>query len=467
MDLSLLPKIDKIMIFLKPRLTNHPLLTSSAKEAVERLRCSLTAGENPSLGREELFSLACRFTEELYAKKQLYSLRPVINATGITLHTNLGRAPVAEEALDNIAAIARGYSNLELNLDSGKRGSRYSHVVELLRELTGAESALVVNNNAAGVMLVLDTLAKGGEAIVSRGQLVEIGGSFRIPDIMEKSGARLVEVGSTNKTRLSDYANAITGQTSMIMQVHPSNFRITGFHQSVPTAELAKLAAANGIPVMDDLGSGCVYPLAARGIGDEPLIAQVIAAGADIVTCSGDKLLGGPQAGIILGNKLYIDQIKQNPLTRALRVDKFTMAALESTLQIYRRGEEQQLIPVIRMLTMPLEQLKSQAEQLLRLLQAQPGAEQLYQAAIVPGVSESGGGSLPGVELPTFLLRLQPLQVKVQELTNRLREGAEPLIGYIHEDMLCLDPRTMSDDDLAAAAKAIASCCQDATGSRK
>ena len=456
MDLSLIPNVDRVILALAEEDYNSLLLAESAKEGVDRLRQAMLEGQFAQADKEELFHLACSFTREIYVDKTTFSLRPVINATGVPLHTNLGRAPLAAEAVDTMAAVARGYCNLELSLATGKRGSRYNHVSDLLIALTGAEDALVVNNNAAAVLLVLDTLAKGGEAIVSRGQLVEIGESFRIPDIMKKSGVELIEVGATNKTRLSDYQNAITEQTRMIMQVHPSNFKVIGFHESVPTSELVALAKPLGLPVMDDLGAGCLYPLAEQGIGEEPLVARVVATGADIVTCSGDKLLGGPQAGIILGRREYIAKIKKNPLTRALRVDKFTLAALEATLRIYRRGEEQRLVPVVSMLTAPLDELKGKAELLNRLLVKADPEHRLYTTQVRQGCSETGGGSLPGVELPTYLVELMPLTVKAQELMALLRGGSRPLLAYIREDKLLYDPRTMSEEDLVDAARATA-----------
>ena len=456
MDLSLIPKVDRVILALEDEDYNSLLLAESAKEGIDRLRHAMLEGQFAQADKEELFELACSFTREIYTDKTTFSLRPVINATGVPLHTNLGRAPLAAEAVDTMAAVARGYCNLELSLATGKRGSRYNHVADLLIALTGAEDALVVNNNAAAVLLVLDTLAKGGEAIVSRGQLVEIGESFRIPDIMKKSGVELIEVGATNKTRLSDYQNAVTEQTRMIMQVHPSNFKVIGFHESVPTSDLVALAKPLGIPVMDDLGAGCLYPLAEQGIGEEPLVSRVVATGADIVTCSGDKLLGGPQAGIILGRREYIAKIKKNPLTRALRVDKFTLAALEATLRIYRRGEEQQLVPVVSMLTAPLDELKAKAELLEQLLAKADPEHRLYTTQVRQGYSESGGGSLPGIELPTYLVELTPLTTKAQELMALLRGGSRPLLAYIREDKLLYDPLTMSEEDIVDAARATA-----------
>lgn len=454
MDLSVLPKVDRIILALQNEDTNPLLLAESAREAVESLR-SFLKNAAVSGDRELLFEKALAATRENYRKKNTPSLRPVINATGVPLHTNLGRAPLAEEAVEAMAAIARGYCNLELSLETGKRGNRYSHVVELLKELTGAEDALVVNNNAAAVLLVLDTLAKRGEAIVSRGQLVEIGDSFRIPDIMKKSGVRLVEIGTTNKTRLRDYSDAITSRTKMIMQVHPSNFKITGFHESVKTEELVRLASVHGLPVMDDLGAGCLFPLAVRGIGEEPLVSQIVSTGAAIVTCSGDKLLGGPQAGLILGRREYIERIKKNPLIRALRVDKFTLAALEATLRIYRRGEAEQSVPLITMITSPADRLRERAETLAQLMQRHDTDGTLYEVQVKKGYSETGGGALPGVMLPSFLVELIPHEMSAQEMITALRRGDPPLLAYIREEKLIFDPRTMSDADLEIVAKQV------------
>ena len=468
MDLSLLPKVDKIILTLAddgPGREDRSvlLLTESAQEAVASLRARLLAqGDNgPEYTKESLLKEAITETLRLYAEKNTPYLRPVINATGIPLHTNLGRAPLAAEAVENVAACAKGYCNLELSLETGKRGSRYNHVTSLLSEVTGAEDALVVNNNAAAVLLVLDTFAKGCEAIVSRGQLVEIGDSFRIPDVMAKSGATLVEVGATNKTRLSDYERAITENTRMIMQVHPSNFKIMGFHESVPTAELVALGRKHHIPVMDDLGAGCVYPLAAEGIGEEPLVAKVLADGADIVTCSGDKLLGGPQAGIILGRREYIEQLKRNPLNRALRIDKFTLAALEATLRIYRKGEAKTKIPVISMITADPQALHRKAEQLAYILNSTDLDEALYNLSLVPAFSEAGGGSLPTVQLPTTVVQLTPQKISTQKFLDNLRRGKPALLAYIHEDKLMIDPRTMSGHDLELAAALIRKAAAD------
>ncbi|MDO4733610.1 MAG: L-seryl-tRNA(Sec) selenium transferase, partial [Bacillota bacterium] len=364
MDYSWLPKVDKILLAagaLPAELLGAEysvkIMTEAARSAIAQLREEISRGGVEYADKEQLFAAALEESLRRYRRLCSSSLRRVINATGVVLHTNLGRAVLAEEAIEAIKRVAGSYCNLELSLESGKRSSRYEHVCSLLQELCGAEDALVVNNNAGAVLLVLDALCRGGEAIVSRGQLVEIGGSFRVPEIMEKSGVRLREVGTTNKTHLSDYARAIGPETRLLLQVHPSNFKMYGFTESVSLEELVELGHSHGLPVMDDLGSGCLYPLAAEGIGDEPLISAALASGVDVLTFSGDKLLGGPQAGIILGKREYIRMIKENSLTRALRIDKFTLAALEATLRIYSQGRAREAIPTLSMITADRQKL--------------------------------------------------------------------------------------------------------------
>ena len=362
MDYSMLPKVDRVLEETEKQIKacrpfcSQKVLTEAVREAISFLRKNCAQEEN--LTKDILFARAVEYSLTEYYEKMQPSLRRVINATGVVLHTNLGRALLAPSAAKAVYDLAAGYCNLELNLKTGKRGSRYDHVRELLCTLTGAEEALVVNNNAAAVMVTLDTLAKGGEAIVSRGQLVEIGGSFRIPDIIESSDAVLKEVGSTNKTHLKDYEQAINETTSCLLQVHPSNYHITGFVEEVSTAELAKLAHAHNLPLVYDLGSGCLYPFAAQGVGREPLPPKIIADGADVLTFSGDKLLGGAQGGIIVGKKKYLVPIMKNQMLRALRVDKMTLGALEATLELYRDGREKE-IPTVAMLTATGEELQA------------------------------------------------------------------------------------------------------------
>lgn len=451
MNYSALPKVDKLILHLQQEQQfcgSRELLARAAREAVAQLRADFAG--LPEQDREQLFQRALLLTRERCRELAQPSLMRVINATGVALHTNLGRAPLSECAIAAVTTTARHYSNLELDLDSGKRSSRYEHVAELLRELTGAEDALVVNNNAAAVFLTVNTLAEGGQVVISRGQLVEIGGSFRVPDILTKSGAELVEVGATNRTNLRDYAAAITEQTRLLLTVHPSNFRMEGYVSTVGHRELAELAHSHDLPLVDDLGSGCLAPLAEQGVGREPTVSQVVNDNVDVVTFSGDKLLGGPQAGIIVGKQRYIEAIKANPLNRALRVDKMTLAALEATLLLYRSGQAEQHLPALRMILADPEQLRAKA---LRL------AEQLHDcdggARLSSGLSEVGGGSLPLVELPTTLVTLKPQTISADELLRRLRQSRPALLAYIHEGKVVLDPRTMTDEDINTAAQLI------------
>lgn len=380
--------------------------------------------------------------------------RRVLNATGVVLHTNLGRALLPKEVAKSVAELACVYNNLEFDLKTGQRGSRHSHAEELIRSLTGAEAALAVNNNAAAVLLVLDTLAKGREVIVSRGQLVEIGGSFRIPAVMEKSGCFLREVGATNRTHLRDYAEAITENTAALMKVHNSNFRMTGFCKEVPLRDMATLARDHGLPLIEDLGSGTLFDFGAAGfpyLADEPTVRQVLDQGADIVTFSGDKLLGGPQAGIIAGKKQYIDLLKKNPLVRALRLDKMTLAALEGTLRLYldpelaRRG-----IPTLRMLLLDGAALKDSARRLARRLKKSLAG--LATVSLQPDASRVGGGAFPEQDLPTTLVLVRPLACSAADLRDRLLRTDIPLVGRMDNDALALDPRTLDAEEFPLTA---------------
>ena len=450
MDYAKLPKVDQVAARISQQLPGggvRNLLTLAARQAVDELR---QAGFPREADRERLCAQAAERALECYRTLVRPSLRRVINATGVVLHTNLGRAPLAREAA-RAAELAAGYCNLELDLEEGSRGSRYSHVAGLLAGLTGAEDALVVNNNAAAVLLVLDTLARGGEAVVSRGQLVEIGGSFRIPDVIERSGAVLREVGATNKTRLSDYENAIGPETACLLQVHPSNFYMGGFVEEVSTAELSALAHAHHLPLIYDLGSGCLYPFAEQGVGREPLPARLIKEGADVLTFSGDKLLGGPQAGIIAGRAACLEKMKKNPLIRALRIDKLTLAALEATLALYRDGRTAEL-PVVRMLTEPEETLRRRAEALRDLLKGCRAG-----TALVRRASPVGGGSMPEVRLPAWVVEVLPEEMGLDEFLRRLRTGEPAVLGYLHEGRACFDVRTIGDSELAQAADAVRS----------
>lgn len=373
------------------------------------------------------------------------NMRKVINATGTILHTNLGRAPISRKHMEHLTGIATGYSNLEYNLQAGKRGERYSHFDELLCKVTGAEAAIAVNNNAAAVMLILSTLAKGGEVIVSRGELVEIGGKFRVPDVMEQSGATLVDIGTTNKTHYSDYEDAITEETKALLKVHTSNYRIVGFTESVGIDELKGLAEAHDIPVIEDLGSGVLLDLSKYGITYEPTVQDSVRAGADVVCFSGDKLLGGPQAGIIVGRKKYIDMMKKNPLMRALRIDKFTATALESVLLDYL-SEEQAVreIPVLQMITKSKEDVRKDARYLMRLMKQ----EQLpIEVHMVECESQIGGGSLPLERIPSVGLSIRPVEITTEKMEERMRSLPTPVIPRVVNGEILMDLRTMNRGD--------------------
>ncbi|MHB1420775.1 MAG: L-seryl-tRNA(Sec) selenium transferase [Bacillota bacterium] len=382
------------------------------------------------------------------------NLRPVINATGVVLHTNLGRAVLSNRALENIRNVAGSYSNLELDLATGERGSRYVHVAKLINQITGSEACLVVNNNAAAVLLALSTMAKGMEVPVSRGQLVEIGGSFRVPEVMAQSGARLVEVGATNKTYPRDYERAIGPETALLLKVHTSNYRLIGFTQETTSRELVELGHKYNLPVMEDLGSGFLIDLSPWGINDEPTVQAVLRSGVDLVTFSGDKLLGGPQAGIIVGRREYIERMKNNPLTRALRVDKMTLAALEATLMDYLDPEKViEKIPTLRMLTMTREELRKRARKLRRMLIEAVGS--LAEVNVEDGTSQAGGGSLPVTELPTALVIIRPLKMPVNQVVAALRQGIPAVMARIHADRVIMDPRTILDKEFPAVAGAL------------
>ena len=379
------------------------------------------------------------------------SLRPVINAAGVILHTNLGRAPLAPEALKHLEETATRYSNLEYDLERGERGKRDTHTDRLLAQLLGAERTLVVNNNAAAVLLSLNTLAEGGEVVVSRGELIEIGGSFRIPEICAKSGAALREVGTTNRTRIGDYARAINERTRALMRVHPSNFRIVGFAESASLEELVALGRQHQIPVLEDLGSGCLTDLSPCGIRDEPPAGNSLKAGVDVVTFSGDKLLGGPQAGIIVGRQETLDKIRQNPLFRALRVDKLTIAVLEATISLYVRGNSD-AIPALGMIRLSKEHVAARAARLAEAISSQPG----FHASLEEGESVIGGGSTPGQSLPTTLVAVAHHAFSAQELDVRLRRNSPPIVARVERDKLLLDLRTVFEDQDEVLAQAFA-----------
>ena len=447
---QLLRKIPKVDILSQSHALKDLRETYGEKAVIEAVRQVLSAlrqeileGHLTTLPAEDTL---CDQIREQVVRNALPSLRTVINGTGIILHTNLGRACLSKKAAQAAANTARQYSNLEYDIPNGQRGSRYVHVESQLCRLTGAESALVVNNNAAAVLLVLSALTQGGQVVVSRGELVEIGGSFRVPEIMEACGAQLKEVGATNKTHLSDYERAIGPETKALMKVHTSNYRIVGFTETPSLAALVELGHQNDLPVIEDLGSGCLTNLDQFGIHDEPSVQDSLKAGVDVVSFSGDKLLGGPQAGIILGKKKYIDILKKHPLTRAMRVDKMTLAALEATLRSYESDCLEE-IPVLDMLSASAETLQQKAKTLASLM-----AESGITATIVPVEGRVGGGSVPNQSLPSFAVALMG---DVNTLEEKLRLGLHSIIGRIHNDAYLLDVRTLWEEDFPVIVAAI------------
>ncbi len=410
------------------------VLVEATRKVLQSLRGRITSGELATISVEMLEQEIVAAT----AAATRFSLRPVINASGVILHTNLGRAPLAREAIEHLVDAATQYSNLEYDLDRGERGERDTHTDRLFAQLLGAERTLVVNNNAAAVLLALNTLAEGGEVIVSRGELIEIGGSFRIPDICARSGAILREVGTTNRTRTSDYTAAINERTRVLMRVHPSNFRMIGFTERPELAELVELGRKRGLVVLEDLGSGCLVDLRPLGIPDEPPVGPSLKAGADVATFSGDKLLGGPQAGILVGKRELLARIRKNPLFRALRVDKLTIAALEATISLYLRGQTK-AIPALHMIQTPKEEIAVRAKRLAEQITA--GGE--FSATLQDGESVIGGGSTPGQSLPTKLIAIAPVRSSAQDLENLLRQNSPPIIARVERDRLLLDLRTV------------------------
>ena len=415
----------------------HRVVVQAARTVLQGLRESIKNGAIKDFS-------AAKIEQEIASTAGIlagYSLQPVINATGVILHTNLGRAPLSPKAVEHLEEIAGRYSNLEYDLDAGRRGKRDTHTDRLFAELTGAERTLVVNNNAAAVFLTLNALAEGGEVIVSRGELIEIGGSFRIPDICAKSGACLKEVGTTNRTRLADYAGAISENTKALLRVHPSNFRVVGFTERPELAELATLAHQQQLPLIEDLGSGCLIDLRPLGIQEEPPVGASLKAGADVVTFSGDKLLGGPQAGLICGKREFLERIRRNPLSRALRVDKLTIAALEATVRLYLDGNID-AVPALRMMRLPLEKLAARAASLVEKLMEIPS----ISAGVEDGQSVVGGGSTPGQALPAKLVAVHHTSLSAQELEAALRRNRPPVIARVERDWLLLDIRTVFDE---------------------
>lgn len=455
--LRFLPSVDEVLnqpeIISIIRTVPRSLVLEAIRDAIAQIRNEIIAGTLKEQNEKNSRNLITgQVVVRTIQKAQILNrpnLRRVLNLTGVVLHTNLGRAVLAESAIHAINNAASGYTNLELDLNTGKRGSRYAPVEQLLSRLTGAESAMVVNNNAAAVLLALGTLAKGREVIVSRGQLVEIGGSFRIPEVMVQSGARLVEVGATNKTYPADFRNAITSETALLLHVHTSNYRIVGFTREISIEELVALGQEFALPVMCDLGSGSLVDFNTLGLPGEPTVQQVVKAGAEVVTFSGDKLLGGPQAGIIVGKRQYIDRMKKNPLTRAVRIDKFTVAALEATLREYLAPESAlNRIPTLNMLTADRKKLIQKTVDLCEKLRRKAGNKARFNT--VETLSATGGGALPTAELPSLAVEIQPIGCTVTELAAMLRKEEPAVIGRVQDDRLMLDLRTLlpGEDDI-------------------
>lgn len=455
---KMIPKVDEILEdkMVREALETMPRSTivDSIREKTDEIRNLVKAGEDSDRIKDKIRNLPLDVLE-MAKKKDSYKLRPVVNATGVVIHTNLGRSPINGEILDHMREVATGYSNLEYNLEEGSRGSRYSHLEEVVAKITGAESAMVVNNNAAAVLLVLSTLARGKEVIVSRGELIEIGGAFRVPDVMGQSGATLVEVGTTNKTHLRDYQEAITEDTGAIMKVHTSNYRIMGFTSAVESDELNLLTIENKIPLIEDLGSGVLIDLSKFGITYEPTVMDSLKNGVDIVTFSGDKLLGGPQAGIIVGKSEYIERMKKNPLTRAFRVDKFTISALEATFRYYLDEKNaREKIPTLRMLTYPLGKLEEMAKELLERLRA-AGVDEKCILTVEDDFSEVGGGSLPMEKLPTRCVVVDLGEKSTSRFEEMLRFNQIPVISRVYKDRVYFDVRTITEDDMNIIADAV------------
>ncbi len=449
-----LPSVDQLLAHeIARRLSAsfpHSFIVSLVRRQLEETRRSISAGNKCPPIDEIARTIADRargYTGE--------TLRPVINATGVILHTNLGRAQLSEEAIAAMKAVAAGYSNLEFDIESGGRGSRQIHIERLLCEVTGAEAGMVVNNNAAAVLLGLSAHARRKEIVVSRGQAVEIGDSFRIPDVMRQSGAKLVEVGTTNCTYTRDYEGAITQSTAALLKVHSSNFRVVGFTNEVTIEEMVAVAGRHNLPVFDDLGSGCFLDTAAYGLAEEPLVQRSIAAGAALVFFSGDKLVGGPQAGIIAGKKEYVDKLRRHPLARAVRIDKIRLAGMIATLAHYIRGEAIEKIPVWRMIATPLPEIEKRAKAWVKAA-GKPGR-------LIDGESMVGGGSLPGGTLPTKLVAIgeggRKASPVVQSLSKALREYGTPIIARIQDNVLLLDSRTVLPEEDGVVVKALKELC--------
>jgi L-seryl-tRNA(Ser) seleniumtransferase len=467
--LKQLPSVDDVLKEdrTKQWIESHPrvLVLEAIRTAIDARRTAILQSADNKTARkidDALFSIEGVLNHAEIILKELSepSLRPVINATGVIVHTNLGRSLLSEKAIQRVVEVSRSYSNLEYDIPAGERGKRHVHVEGILRRLTGVEAATAVNNNAAAVLLCLNTLACGKEVIVSRGELVEIGGSFRVPDVMERSGAVLREVGTTNKTHLKDYEKAINEKTGLLLKVHTSNYKIVGFTKEVPPDELAKLGKKHNVPVMWDLGSGSFVDLSTYGAGEEPTVQQAVNSGVDVLTFSGDKLLGGPQAGMVLGKKAYIEPIRSNPLARALRLDKMTLAALDATLSQYLdMNRAIREIPTLWMLTQPLSEIARKAELLAS------GLKQIDNTGLTVSLqddtSQSGGGALPTGNFPTKTVCIRHKTLSANQIESRLRTGKPHIIARIKEGMVIFDPRTLNDEEIGKIVEAMKRILQE------
>lgn len=451
--LSQLPKMDELLedVAIAPwfEVFDRSCVKNCLNEALNQVRQAILAGEDVDISHSSVVAIA----ERKLTEKKRPNLRPMINATGTALHTNLGRALLSDKAVEATQRVNACYSNLEYNVEAGERGSRYAHIEDLLKELTGAEAALVVNNNAAAVMLLLTATTQGQEVLISRGELVEIGGSFRVPDVIESVGARLKEVGATNKTHLRDYERAITEETGALLRVHTSNYRVVGFSQMPNDKDLVALAHQHDLPAFNDLGSGLLIDLQPLGLPREPLVSEVVAAGYDVVSFSGDKLLGGPQAGILVGTKQYIDQLKRYPLLRALRVDKMTLAGLEATLQAYLKPEQAMKdIPLLQMLGQSEEKLARKAQMLADDIRA---LDKGYQVNIIEGQSQVGGGAFPEARLATHLVEISHPDYSESTLEQKLRQAEFPIIARTSDGKVQFDVRTLLEADSGKICQAL------------
>src|SRR6056297_642764 len=428
---------------------NHNLVLKAVREVLDQKRNIIAKTEKQALKEMDLnLSIDFIFEDiEEYIQNYLApNLENVINATGTIVHTNLGRSLLSEEAIHSLVNVAKNYSTLEIDKKSGQRGSRYNNVREFLIELTKAEDGLVVNNNAAAVLLILDTFAKDKEVILARGEMVEVGGSFRIPEVMEKSGAKLVEVGATNKVYQKDYEQKINENTGLLLKVHTSNYRVMGFTEEVKLKELVELGEKTNLPVVEDLGSGIIEDLSDLGLLDEPTVADKIKRGADLVSFSGDKLLGGPQSGIIVGHKEFISKLKKNPLTRALRVDKFTLASLEATLKAYLKEEDRKQLPTLKMISEDIKVIKEKASILKDHLD-NIGNDKIF-TEIEKSSSKTGGGAFPVQEIPTYVIKVQVKGFELNDLSYNLRMNNPPIFTRLHDDYMLFDLRTIKKDEI-------------------